>query len=107
MKVTIATGKKHISSIRNQLGDLVNIYMESCQRDIFLTISLSADYLRDIQKLELEEPVVICLVDAYMEQPYFQALKWLGDLTTENAAIGMEPAPAKIRVHYTREQGDC
>lgn len=103
-KVTIATEKRQVSSIKNQLGNLVNICVEPDRRDTFPAISLAAGHLRDVQKVESEEPVVICPVDPYVEIPYFQALKQLGELAAEDVAelllLGIEPTYPSEKYGY-------
>lgn len=108
-KVTIATGKKQVSSIRNQLGDLVNICMEPERRDTFPAVSLAASYLKDVLGVTEQEPVVICPVDPYVEQEYFQTLKRLGDLAAEGAAklllMGIEPTYPSEKYGYIIPEG--
>lgn len=91
--VTIATGKTQVSQLRNQLGDGIGISVEPCRRDTFPAIALATAYLHDVQKVPEDEPVVVCPVDPYVEDDYFEALKKLSDLaagklpgTSENSA---------------------
>ena len=46
-EITIATGKKQVSAIKNQLGDKVNICVEPDRRDTFPAVCLAAGYLKD------------------------------------------------------------
>ena len=73
--VTIATGKAQVSAIHNQLGDKVGISVEPCRRDTFPAIALVTAYLADVQGVDPEEPVVVCPVDPYVENDYFEMLK--------------------------------
>lgn len=102
--VTIATGKKQVSAIKNQLGDTVNICVEPGRRDTFPAISLAAAYLKDVLGVGEEEPVVICPVDPYVEQQYFQAVNKLGELAVEGTAdmllMGMEPTYPSEKYGY-------
>ncbi|MCH5340660.1 MAG: cupin domain-containing protein [Acetatifactor sp.] len=102
--VTIATGKKQVSAIKNQLGDTVNICVEPGRRDTFPAISLAAAYLKDVLGVDAEEPVVICPVDPYVEQQYFHAVKRLGELAAEETAdlllMGMEPTYPSEKYGY-------
>lgn len=82
--VTVATGKAQVSSIRNQLGDNVNICVEPARRDTFPAICLAAAYLKDVLNISESEPVVVCPVDPLVEAGYFTAIKSLG----EAAALG-------------------
>lgn len=48
-EITIATGKKQVSLIKNQLGDKVHVCVEPCRRDTFPAICLAASYLKDVR----------------------------------------------------------
>ena len=93
--VTIATSKSQVSAIHNQLGEEVGISVEPCRRDTFPAIALAAAYLKDVQGIGEEESVVVCPVDPYVENDYFEALKALGDRAAVSNAnlvlMGIEP----------------
>lgn len=103
-KVTVATSKSQVSSIRNQLGDKVSICVEPCRRDTFPAIVLAAAYLRDEVGLSEDECVVVCPVDPYVEDSYFQSLKKLGDLAGSSQAnlvlMGIEPSYPSEKYGY-------
>ena len=80
-EVTIATSKTQVSSIHNQLGEDVGISIEPCRRDTFPAIALAAAYLKDVRGVGLEESVVVCPVDPYVNDDYFEALKRLGRIS--------------------------
>ncbi|MCI9547343.1 MAG: cupin domain-containing protein [Lachnospiraceae bacterium] len=109
--VTIATSKTQVSAIRNQLGDGVNICVEPCRRDTFPAIALAAAYLRDVKGVALEEPAVVCPVDPYVDEEYFEAIARLGALASAEdvnlALIGIEPTYPSEKYGYIipREQG--
>ena len=94
--VTIATSKSQVSAIHNQLGTDVGISVEPCRRDTFPAIALAAAYLHDVQQISEEESVVVCPVDPYVEQDYFESLKNLGERAAVGAAslvlMGLEPS---------------
>ena len=71
--VTVASSKGQASSIFNQLGPDVGISIEPCRKDTFPAIALAAAYLRDVQHVDENESVVICPVDPYVDESYFQA----------------------------------
>ena len=102
--VTIATGRKQASMIKNQLGDRVNICVEPCRRDTFPAICLAASYLHDVQGVGEEESVVICPVDPYVETSYFEALKELAELAEKGGAnlylMGIEPTYPSEKYGY-------
>ena len=102
--VTIATSKTQVSSIHNQLGENVGISIEPYRRDTFPAIALAAAYLKDVQGISEEESVVVCPVDPYVNDDYFQALKRLGELAqTEDANLvlmGIEPVYPSEKYGY-------
>lgn len=70
-RVTIATGKKQVSSIVNQLGDKVSVCVEPARRDTFPAIALAGAYLASEKGVLPNEAVVVCPVDPYTEEEYF------------------------------------
>ena len=102
--ITVATSKRQISTIRNQLGDNVGISLEPCRRDTFPAIALSAAYLHDVKGIPAEEVVIVCPVDPYVEKEYFEALKELGRLAESGNAnlvlLGMEPTYPSEKYGY-------
>lgn len=102
--VVVATSKSQVSSIHNQLGDDVGICVEPCRRDTFPAVALACSYLKDVQKIDINEPVVVCPVDPYVEDDYFKALQ---DLSTEavNSSsnlvlMGIEPTYPSEKYGY-------
>lgn len=102
--VTVATSKSQVSSIHNQLGDSVGISVEPCRRDTFPAIALATAYLHDIQGVSEEEPVVVCPVDPFVEDDYFEALVRLSDLARTGTAnltlMGIEPTYPSSKYGY-------
>lgn len=102
--VTIATAKKQVSAIHNQLGENVGISVEPCRRDTFPAIALSVAYLHDIKGISEDEVVVVCPVDPYVEDEYFQAVRELGHLAEAGDAnltlMGIEPTYPSEKYGY-------
>lgn len=102
--VTIATSRAQVSAIHNQLGDSVGISVEPCRRDTFPAIVLATAYLADIMHVGLDEPVVVCPVDPYVEDEYFKALKMLSVQADKGEAnlvlMGIEPAYPSEKYGY-------
>ena len=102
--VTIATSKTQVSSIHNQLGDNVGISVEPCRRDTFPAIALATAYLHDVQGVSEQESVVVCPVDPYVEQDYFNAIKELGKQADKGEAnlvlMGIEPTYPSEKYGY-------
>lgn len=103
-RVTIATSKSQISAIHNQLGEDVGISLEPCRRDTFPAIALATAYLRDVQGVGEDEAVVVCPVDPYVNDDYFEALKELGHLAEKGEAnltlMGIEPTYPSEKYGY-------
>lgn len=102
--VTIATSKSQVSTLQNQLGDKVNICVEPTRRDTFPAIVLAAAFLYDKQKISEEEAVIVCPVDPYVNEDYFQTLKELGRLAeagdTNLTLMGIEPTYPSEKYGY-------
>lgn len=102
--VTIATGKTQVSAIHNQLGDEVGISVEPCRRDTFPAIVLATAYLADVQHIAPDETVVVCPVDPYVEDDYFEALKGLAMQAKKGEAnlvlMGIEPTYPSEKYGY-------
>ena len=109
--VTIATSKTQVSSIHNQLGEGVDISVEPCRRDTFPAIALAASYLADVKGIDPREVVVVCPVDPYVEDDYFEALKKLEKLAAEGKSnlvlMGIEPTyPSEKYGYIIPESGE-
>lgn len=102
--VTIATSKSQVSAIHNQLGEDVGISVEPCRRDTFPAIALSTAYLVDVKHIDPEETVVVCPVDPYVEDDYFEALKALSQQAQKGEAnlvlMGIEPTYPSEKYGY-------
>ncbi len=103
-KVTIATSKSQISAIHNQLGADVGISIEPCRRDTFPAIALAAAYLKDVQGVKEDKAVVVCPVDPYVEEDYFEAIGKLGRRAASSDAnlvlMGIEPTYPSEKYGY-------
>lgn len=102
--VTIATAKAQVSSIRSQLGDKVDISVEPYHRDTFPAIALATAYLVDVEGIDMNETVVVCPVDPYVEDAYFKSLKKLWELADKGDAnlvlMGIEPTYPSEKYGY-------
>ena len=102
--VTIATSKTQVSAINNQLGEGVGISVEPCRRDTFPAIALATAYLHDVQGVSEEESVVVCPVDPYVKDDYFEKLKELSAQADKGEAnlvlMGIEPTYPSEKYGY-------
>lgn len=101
--ITIATSRTQVSEIRNQLGNDVNISIEPGHRDTFPAIVLACAYLQD-KGVSMDEPVVICPVDPYVDDDYFRALSDLSTFAekdeTRLSLLGIEPTYPSEKYGY-------
>ncbi len=109
--VTIATSKSQVSAIKNQLGEKVSICVEPCRRDTFPAIVLAAAYLHDELGVDVGESVVVCPVDPYVDNTYFETVKHLQELAEQGNAnitlMGIEPTyPSEKYGYIIPESGD-
>ena len=102
--VTIATSKAQVSSIHNQLGEDVGISIEPCRRDTFPAIALATAYLVDVKGVDPNESVVVCPVDPYVDDDYFEAIKALSEQADRGEAnlvlMGIEPTYPSEKYGY-------
>ena len=103
-KVTIATSRSQVSAIKNQLGDNVAVCVEPCRRDTFLAIVLAVAYLHDEFGVDEKESVVVCPVDPYVDQTYYEAVRHLQELAALGEAnltlMGIEPTYPSEKYGY-------
>jgi len=102
--VTIATSRTQVSSIHNQLGNEVSVCVEPCRRDTFPAIALATAYLHDVLHIGEEDSVVVCPVDPYVNNDYFEALKKLAHIAEKGEAnlvlMGIEPTYPSEKYGY-------
>ena len=109
-RITIAAPRTQVSAIHNQLGQDTAISVEPCRRDTFPAIALAAAYLHDVGGAPESEAVVICPVDPYVEDDYFETLKKLDRQIRENQAnlvlMGIEPTYPSEKYGYIIPESD-
>lgn len=102
--VVIATAKSQIASLCNQLGRDIDISVEPCRRDTFAAIVLATAYLRDIKGISENDVVVVCPVDPYVNDDYFETLKLLSQQAEQGEAnlvlMGIEPTYPSEKYGY-------
>lgn len=102
--VTIATSKTQVSTIINQIGKDVGISVEPCRKDTFPAIALATAYLHDVKNISLDETVVVCPVDPYVDNDYFIALEKLCEIAKNSeynlSLIGINPTYPSEKYGY-------
>ena len=110
-KPTIATSKSQASAIKNQLGEKTSICVEPCRRDTFPAIALAATYLHYKLGVKEDEAVVVCPVDPYVDNTYYEAVKTLQELAEAGDSnltlMGIEPTyPSEKYGYIIPESGE-
>ncbi|SFH98136.1 mannose-1-phosphate guanylyltransferase [Selenomonas ruminantium] len=102
--ITVATSKAQVSTLKNQLGDAVDISVEPCRRDTFPAIVLVSAYLHDVKGVGLDEAVAVCPVDPYVSTDYYKAVQHLTELAAQGTAdlmlMGIEPTYPSEKYGY-------
>lgn len=102
--VTVATSKSQVSALHNQLGDGVGISVEPCRRDTFPAIALATAYLHEKRGIGPDETVIVCPVDPYVGDDYFESLFALGRQAEKGDAnlvlMGIEPTYPSEKYGY-------
>lgn len=102
--VTIATSHTQVSTINNQIGKEVGISVEPCRRDTFPAIALATAYLHDVKNVDLNDTVVVCPVDPFVEEDYFIALERLWQLAKNDeynlSLMGINPTYPSEKYGY-------
>ncbi len=78
--------------------------MEPCRKDTFPAIALASAYLHDVKGVSPKEPAVVCPVDPYVDETYFETIARLGSLLEKGEAdlalIGIEPTYPSEKYGY-------
>ena len=102
--ITIATSRKQVSAIHNQLGDRVSVCVEPTRRDTFPAIALAVSFLHDEKNVSDDEPVIVCPVDPYVDNSYFDCFHELEKMVRENRfhlnLMGVEPTYPSEKYGY-------
>lgn len=102
--IVIATGKTQTDSIRNHLGDKVDIVTEPSRRNTYPAIALSVSYLKYVKGIADDEVVIVLPVDPYAEAEYFNTLRRMEDAVKNNAGdlvlMGIKPTYPSAKYGY-------
>ena len=103
-KVTIAAGRVQTEEVRSQLGSDVSLTEEPSRRNTLPAISLAASYLKDHDKVDPNEPIVIFSVDSYADRSFYESLfslaEILDDDKTNLVLMGIEPTCPSDKYGY-------
>lgn len=102
-EVLIATNGNQAESIKNQLGDKVQLVIEPERRNTFPAIALAVSKLYFEQGVNREESVVVLPIDAFAEAHYFELLSHL-EVLNKNACnialMGVKPTYPSEKYGY-------
>ena len=102
--ITIAAPKSQASAIINQLGEDVSLCLEPARRDTFPVVALAAAYLHDELNVPTDEAVIVCPVDPYVENSYYEAVVQMKELADSGKAdltlLGIEPTYPSAKYGY-------
>lgn len=103
-RITIATSRTQVSAIKNQLGDKVSICIEPCRRDTFPAIALASAYLCDVLETDRDECIMVCPVDPYVDNSYYECVRSLEDVVLQSdtglTLMGIEPTYPSDKYGY-------
>lgn len=102
--ITVATSKSQVSAIHNQIGNDVGISVEPERKDTFPAMALASTYLRDIKRVGVDETVLVCPVDPYVDEDFFKSLKSLADIADNKkynlSLMGISPTYPSEKYGY-------
>lgn len=102
--ITIATSKTQVSAIHNQLGEHVSVCVEPTRRDTFPAIALASAYLHDELGVSRDDSVVVCPVDPYVDNSYYEAVARMGEIASKGdkniTLMGIEPTYPSEKYGY-------
>ena len=102
--ITVVTSKAQASVVLNQLGDSVNISIEPERSHTFPAIVLATAYLTDVRGISKEEPIIVCPIDPYVDDDYYETLMKMYDEAVKDdvnlVLMGIEPSYASEKYGY-------
>ena len=103
-EIVIATGKNQENSVRNHLGNLVDVVLEPERRDTFPAIALATAYLHFEKGALLDEPIAIMPVDTFADVHFFEKIVELEQILEDNEAnlglLGIHPTYPSAKYGY-------
>lgn len=100
----IATSKKQMDILKNQLGGQVPIVVEPKRRDTFPAIALTAAYLSTVKRIAPDEVVAVLPIDSYVGNEFYESVKDLKNVLDMSGAsvalMGVEPDNPSSRFGY-------
>lgn len=102
--LTIATNESQRDSIRRQVDGDYSMVFEPERRDTAPAIMLSCEHLRLVQGAAPDDTVIVCPVDAYTEQGFYDSFALMDRVVQSKAAeltlLGAEPTFPSAKYGY-------
>ncbi len=101
--ITIASAKKQEPLLKKHLAEQFEISTEPCRRNTFPAIALAAAYLRDVKKICEDEKILICPVDPYVNDNFFEQFALLSEQISDDTPLvlmGIEPTYPSEKYGY-------
>ncbi len=103
ISITVATSEYQETILKKYIDSDIKISSEPSRRDTFPCIALAAAYLYDVQKIDLNESVVVCPVDPYVDDNFFESFNLLADQISEDfplVLMGINPTYPSEKYGY-------
>ncbi len=102
--IVIATNKVQIAEIQSQIPGKVNMSVEPCKRNTFPAILLAACYMHEKLDVSENEAILVCPVDSYLVDGYFQTITTLFEVAqqkdTNLCLMGVAPTSPSEKYGY-------
>ncbi len=104
VSITVSTSRAQKKIIKKYIDSGVEISAEPCRRNTFPAIALTAAFLRDAKNISVDEEIIICPIDPYVEDDYFSTFKTMAELVKTSAAnlilLGINPTYPSEKYGY-------
>ena len=94
VSITIAAAEKQVPLLKKYLAENFELSTEPCRKNTFPAIALAAAYLHDEKKIRADEKILICPVDPYVDDNFFEQFPLLAAQISDDAPLvlmGIEP----------------
>lgn len=107
--ITVATAKKQEPLLKKYLAENFEMSTEPCRRNTFPAIALAAAYLHDVKNVDADEAIIVCPVDPYVDDKFFEQFALLAEQISESAPLilmGIEPTYPSEKYGYIIPQSN-
>lgn len=102
--ITVSTSSPQKKILKKYIDANIDISAEPCRRNTFPAIALTAAYLRDVKNISVDEEIIICPIDPYVEGNFFATFKDMSKLVKNSAAnlilLGINPTYPSEKYGY-------